>query len=52
MHHAVDEAEYAFVDERAQVLKEHPELLAHLRSDPHWQVVAHQDDLLLFKRQP
>ena len=52
MHHGVDEAEYAFIDERAQVLQAHPELLTHLRSDPDWRLVAQQDELLLFKQEP
>lgn len=52
MHPDVDEAEYAFIDERAKVLAENPELLARLRSDPRWSVVAEQDQLVLFKRQP
>lgn len=52
MHHNVDEAEYAFIDERAAVLKEHPKLLEHLRSDPKWKLIAEQDQLLLFKQEP
>ncbi|HEX6289947.1 MAG TPA: DUF2079 domain-containing protein [Herpetosiphonaceae bacterium] len=51
MHHDVDEAEYAFIDERAAVLKEHPRLLEHLHSDPRWTLIVERDQLLLFKRQ-
>jgi uncharacterized membrane protein len=52
MHHKVDDAEYAFIDERAAVLKEHPDLLQHLRSDPRWKLIAEQNQLLLFQKQP
>jgi len=52
MHHHVDDAEYAFIDERAAVLKERPELLQHLRTSMRWQLIAEQDQLLLFKQQP
>jgi uncharacterized membrane protein len=52
MHHTVDEAEYAFIDERAAVLKEHPDLLEHLRASARWKLIAEQDQLLLFKQQP
>jgi uncharacterized membrane protein len=38
MHPKVDEAEYVFIDERAQVLKQHPDLMRYLRTDPRWQV--------------
>jgi uncharacterized membrane protein len=48
MHHSVDEAEYAFIDTRAGVLKERPELLEHLRTSPNWQVVREENDLVLF----
>jgi uncharacterized membrane protein len=51
MHHVVDEAEYAFIDERAAVLKEHPKLLQHLRSDPRWKLIVEQNQLLLFQQQ-
>ena len=52
MHHPVDEAEYAFIDTRAAVLEEHPDLLRHLRSDPRWRLIAEENDLLLFRQQP
>ena len=52
MHPKVDEAEYAFIDARAQVLEAHPELLTHLHSDPGWRLIAQQDELLLFKQEP
>ena len=52
MHHNVDEAEYAFIDTRASVLKEHPDLLQHLRSSPRWRIIADEDELLLFQQQP
>ena len=48
----MDEAEYAFIDTRASVLDEHPELLQHLRSSTRWQIIADEDDLLLFRQQP
>jgi hypothetical protein len=52
MHHHVDEAEYAFIDERAAVLKEHPDLLQHLHTSPRWKLIVEQNQLLLFQQQP
>lgn len=49
MHVQVDQAEYAFIDTRARVL-EGSGLLERLRSDPDWQVIAEENDLVLFKQ--
>ncbi len=48
MHHQIDEADYAFIDERAAVLQG-TDLVANLRADPAWEVVAEIDDLVLLK---
>src|SRR5262245_22682788 len=49
MHPPVETADYAFIDMRAAVLED-TDLLQKLRSDPRWEVVAEQDDLVLFKQ--
>jgi uncharacterized membrane protein len=47
MHHQIDEAQYAFIDTRAQVLRG-TGIVERLRSDPRWRVVDERDDLVLF----
>jgi uncharacterized membrane protein len=49
MHPSVDQAQYAFIDTRAQVLK-NTDLVEQLRRDPHWEVVAEEDELVLFRQ--
>lgn len=49
MHHQVDEAEYAFIDTRASAIQG-SDLVATLRSDPNWELLDEEDDLLLFRQ--
>jgi hypothetical protein len=54
MHHQVDEAEYAFIDTRAAGLRAEAargnDIVAGLRADPTWEVVAEEDDLILLRK--
>lgn len=51
MHPSVDVADYAFIDERADVLKDQPQLLQYLRTSPRWKLVREENQLVLFKQQ-
>jgi uncharacterized membrane protein len=54
MHHQIAEAEYAFIDARAATLREMAaegtDIVANLRSDAAWELVAADDDLYLFRQ--
>jgi hypothetical protein len=54
MHHQVDEAEYAFIDTRAAGLRAEAargnDIVARLRADPAWEILAEEDDLILLRR--
>jgi hypothetical protein len=49
MHHQVDEAEYAFIDARAATLQG-TGFVAALRTDPSWELLDEERELLLFRK--
>lgn len=49
MHVPIERAEYAFIDTRARVLAG-TGLVERLRADPVWELLAEQDDLVLFRQ--
>lgn len=50
MHPEMERADYVFVDARAAVLRERPDVLERLRNDPRWELIAAEDDLLLYRQ--
>jgi len=54
MHHQVDEAEYAFIDARSAALRAEAakgnDIVARLRADPAWEILAEEDDLILLRK--
>ncbi len=53
MHHPIEAAEYAFLDLRAAGLRDQAaqgnDIVGRLRSDPNWEVIHEEDDLILFR---